>query len=183
MSLLRIDFSSIEALMRTFDIKLYQIPMSKQREMIDYASKIVLEEVKAKARKMALGGRGYALPSSDGHTIANAAVIDRKHMGDSPPYAEITFKGNVSTYYEPRDIHPIKYQGRWFRSTKKGVIKNGKRRIGEVAFLNEYGVPKNRGQGARGYLSQAMADGMDKAFSGLCDILEEFIADALVKVV
>ena len=30
MSLLRIDFSAIEALMKTFDIELYNIPMQKQ---------------------------------------------------------------------------------------------------------------------------------------------------------
>ena len=43
MSLLRIDFSAIEALMKTFDIELYNIPMQKQREMIDIASESVLK--------------------------------------------------------------------------------------------------------------------------------------------
>lgn len=179
MSLLRIDFSAIEALMRTFDIKLYNIPMQKQREMIDIASASVLKEVKNNARKMTHGQ--YALPETDGKTIANAAYIDTKHRNDVPPYVEINFRGTVSKYNEPRDIHPVKKNGKWYFSTKKGVISNGKRRIAEVAFVNEYGVPKNKNQGARGYLSKAMDDGMEKAFRDLVDAIGDYIEDALAK--
>lgn len=181
MSLLRIDFSAIEALMKTFDIKLYQIPLTTQREMIDLAAECVLREVKNNARKMIHGQ--YALPESDSKAVANAAYIDRKHRNDMQPYVEINFKDNVSRYNEPRDIHPIQKGGRWYFSTKKGVISNGRRRIAEVAFLNEYGVPKNKNQGARGYLTKAMEDGMNKAFNGLADILESYIADSLASAI
>ena len=179
MSLLRIDFSAIEALMKTFDIELYNIPMQKQREMIDIASESVLKEVKKNARKMIHGKD--ALPETDGKTVANAAFIDTKHRNDVPPYVEINFKDTVSKYNEPRDVHPIKKDGKWYFSKKKGVIKNGKRRIAEVAFVNEYGVPKNKNQGARGYLSKAMDEGMTKAFQDMVNVIGDYIEDALVK--
>lgn len=181
MSLLRIDFSAIEALMKTFDIKLYKIPIETRRNMIDHAAECVLKEVKHNAREMIHGQ--YALPETDGNNIANAAYIDTKHRNDDNPYVEINFKGNVNRYNEPRDIHPVQKNGRWYFSTKKGVIRNGKRRIAEVAFVNEYGVPRNKNQGARGYLTKAMDDGMRKAFNGLADMLEDFIATSLANAI
>ena len=177
MSLMRIDFAAIEKLIDTFDLKLYRIPYKVQKEMIQTAADSVLKEVKKNARELKNGK--YALPEGVRDTIANAAYVDKRHMADNPPYALINFRGTVSRYYEPRATHPVQKNGQWFVSRKRGIISNGERRIAEVAFLNEYGVPKNLNQGARGYLSQAMADGMEKAIKPILDILEEFVASAI----
>jgi len=181
MSLLRIDFSAITRLMTFYEVKISQIPVDLQRRMIDYAADNVLKAVKQNARQMTRGQ--YALPETDRMAIANAAFIDTKHRNDANPYVEINFRGTVNRYTEPRDIHPIKKDGKWYFSKKKGVIKNGKRRIAEVAFVNEYGVPRNKNQGARGYLSKAMIDGMVKAYEGLADMLEDFIATSLANAI
>lgn len=168
MSLLRIDFSALEQLIKDVDLKLYQLPRAVQVKMIKVASDYVLKEIKKNARTMTHGQ--YALPESDTKTIANSAYVDEKHMGDYIPYAEINFKGTVSKYWEPRIKNPK-------------VMRNGKRRIAEVAFLNEYGVPRNKNQGARGYLIKSMNEGMAKAIDPLLDILENYIADSLTKIV
>lgn len=168
MSLLRIDFSALEQLIKDVDLKLYQLPRAVQVKMIKVASDYVLKEIKKNARTMTHGR--YALPESDTKTIANSAYVDEKHMGDYIPYAEINFKGTVSKYWEPRIKNPK-------------VMRNGKRRIAEVAFLNEYGVPRNKNQGARGYLIKSMNEGMAKAIDPLLDILENYIADSLTKIV
>lgn len=182
MSLLRIDFSAIEQLMKDFDIKLYQLPRNVQSLMIDVASQSVLKAIKKNARNMTRGE--YSLPETDTKTIANAAYVDRKHMGDMVPYALINFKGNVSKYNEPRDQHPRRTKnGNWFISKKTGIVNNGKRRVAEIAFLNEYGVPRNSNQGARGYLSKSMTEGLANALDPLLDILERYIADSLTKIV
>lgn len=180
MSLLRIDFSAVEALIKDYDTRLYKLPRNVQVKMINVAAESVLKEIKKNARSMTHGQ--YALPESDKQTIANAAYIDNKHMGDYNPYAEINFKGSTSRYYEPRDKHPRQTKnGSWFISRKHGVTDNGTRRIAEIAFLNEYGVPRNHNQGARGYLTKSMTEGMAKCIDSLLDIFEDYIADSLAK--
>lgn len=178
MSLLRIDFTAIEVLIQDLDIKLYKLPRNIQTKMITVASESVLKEIKKNAREMTRGQ--YSLPETDGKTIANSAYIDTRHMVDFIPYAEINFKGTVARYNEPRESHPRHTKsGWWFISTKKGIVDNGSRRIAEIAFLNEYGVPKNSNQKARGYLSKSMTDGLAKAIEPLLDIIEEYIAESL----
>lgn len=181
MSLLRIDFSGIEKLLQTFDVKLWTIPLQKRKQMIEVCAENVLKRVKQNAIKMTKGQ--YSLGSSVGGTIANSAYIDKKGMSGDNPYSEINFKGTVAKYYEPRDTHPYKKNGKWYVSRAKGTIPNGRRRMAEVAFLNEYGVPKNRNQGARGYLSKAMDEGMNDSIDELLGILEEYIADAIVRAI
>lgn len=182
MGLLRIDFSAVETLIRDYDIRLYKLPRDVQIKMINVASESVLKEIKKNARSM-IRGR-YALPETDSETVANAAFIDNKHMGDYIPYAEINFKGTTERYYEPRKEHPRRLKsGRWFISKKSGVTDNGRRRIAEIAFLNEYGVPKNGNQKASGFLTKAMTTGMAKAIDPLLDIFENYIADSLAKTV
>ena len=185
MPLLRIDFSGIEKLMETFRVKLYNVPLAKRREMVEVAAENVLKDLKKNARAMAHGK--YSLPESDAHTIANAAYIDNKGMSDEVnPYAIINFKGTTNQYNEPREKHPVRYRKagggyKWSISTKQGKIKNGKRRIAEIAFLNEYGVPKNANQKARGFMAKAMDSGMTASVDAILDILEEFMVDELTK--
>lgn len=184
MPLLRIDFSGIEKLIDTFGIKLYNIPQAKKKAMVEVAAENVLKDLKKNARDMTIGQ--YSLGATDGHSIANAAFIDKKGMNDDNPYAIINFKGTTNQYHEPRSIHPGRYKlasggYKWFFSKQKGRIKNGKRRIAEVAFLNEYGVPKNKNQKARGFMAQAMDSGMTASVDAILDILEDFMVGELAK--
>lgn len=178
MGLLTINLSGLESLMKDFNIKLYTLPSYVKRDLLDIASKSVLKEVKKKARRV----RGeYSLPESNRATIANAAYIDSSHMNDFDPYAEINFKGTTNKYYEPRKSHPRKSRnGTWFTSHKHGITTNGRRRVAEIAFLNEYGVPRNKAQYVRGYLAQAMYDGMQNCVGELADYLSAYIAKSLV---
>lgn len=182
MSLLRIDFSAVESLITDFDIKLYTLPRAVQIKMIKVAAEYVCKEIKKNARSMTHGE--YSLPEADSKTIANSTFIDDRHLGDYIPYAEINFKGTVSRYNEPRSSHPRRKRGGdWFISYKNGIVDNGRRRVAEIAFLNEYGVPRNDNQGARGYLIKSMNEGMAKAIDPLLDIFEDYIADSLVQIV
>lgn len=182
MALLRIDFSGIEKLIDIYQYKLWQVPLNVKKEMISVCADYVLKEVKKNARSMARGQ--YSLSETDGKNIANAAFIDTKHMNESTPYALINFKGNVSKYYEPRTSHPRKTRnGEWFISTRRGITDNGTRRIAEVAFLNEYGVPRNKNQRARGFLNKAMEDGLNKSINDLLDILENFFVENITKAI
>lgn len=178
MGLLTINLSGLESLMRDFDIKLYTLPPRIKTGLINIASISVLKEVKKNARK--IHGE-YSLPESNRQTIANAAYIDSSHIYDANPYAEINFKGSTNKYYEPRYSHPRKSRnGDWFISHKHGVTTNGRRRIAEIAFLNEYGVPRNKAQYVRGYLAQAMYDGMQNCVDELVDYLSTYIAMSLI---
>lgn len=183
MSLLRIDFTTLQDLIKDFDIKLSHLPKRVQQELIETAAEAVLKQVKANARKSTRGQ--YSLGESDKRTIANAAFIDKKHFNDTEPYVEINFKGTTDKYYEPRYAHPRqtsseREKGTYHISYKHGITTNGKRRIAEIAFLNEYGVPRNPHQNPKGYLKEAMYEGMAKALDSLLDILQEYIADSLV---
>lgn len=179
---LRIDFSSIEQLLKAFDVDLKDIPRQEQKDMISCAAKYVYEEVKDNT--IDLMGK-YSLGEMRG-SLRNAVFIDKSHLDDKEPYAEIRFKGTVSKYYEPRDKHPRhrKVEGGYinFISSKKNITDNGKRRIEEIAFLNEYGVPR-RGIKPRPYMKKSMDDGMNKAIGELLDILDDFITSRLVKAI
>lgn len=182
MSILRIDLSVLEKLIKDFDIKLAKLPRNVQKQLISVASEHVLKQLKVTAREMTHGQ--YSLSQTDNETIANAAYVDNRHMDDFIPYAEINFKGTTRKYYEPRKLHPRqtaseRLHGKFHMSDKTGIVENGTRRIAEIAFLNEYGVPRNPNQKARGFMSAAMTDGLAKALNPLLDILELYIANSL----
>ncbi|MBR4623378.1 MAG: hypothetical protein IKO45_02320 [Clostridia bacterium] len=182
MSLLRIDLSVLEKLIKDFDIKLYKLPRTVQMQLITTAADKVLKQLKITARDKTHGQ--YSLSQTDRDTIANAAYIDTRHIDDYIPYAEINFKGTTSRYYEPRKLHPRqtaseRLHGTFHMSNKTGITENGRRRIAEIAFLNEYGVPRNPNQKARGYMTVAMNEGMAQALDPLLDILEQYIANSI----
>lgn len=181
---LRIDFTGIQALIKTFDADLKDIPRNKQREMILCAAKYVSAEVKKQVSDKLMGR--YSLGEAKGGLKASV-FIDETHMGDSSPYAEIRFKGTVSRYYEPRTSHPRKLkmgdkQYKWFTSKKTGVTNNSTRRIEEIAFINEYGVP-NREIKPRPFMKESMQVGMANALAELLDILEDFITERIMKAI
>lgn len=179
---LRIDFTSLQTLLKTFDVDLKDISLAKKKELIMCAAKYVEEEVKLHV--IDLIGK-YSLKDSTGG-LYRSVYIDESHMKSVPPYAEIRFKGNVSKYYEPRPRHPRhrkvgdKYV--WFSSTKKGTIVNSTRRIEEIAFLNEYGVPGRKIE-PRPFMKESMDKGMNRAINDLLDILEDTIANKLAKII
>ena len=182
MSLLRIDLSVLEKLIKDFDIKLYRLPRTVQKQLINTAAESVLKQLKLNARDKTRGQ--YSLSQTDRDTIANAAYIDTRHIHDYVPYAEINFKGTTSRYYEPRKLHPRqtaseRLHGKFHMSNETGIVHNNRRRIAEIAFLNEYGVPRNPNQKPRGYMTVAMTSGLEKALNPLLDILEQYIANSI----
>lgn len=152
---MRIDFSQLEKFITGMGTRIAIIPNNVKRQMIVTAADYVRKEVWKRSNTTIKGP--YWLG-----TVAGATFVDNKHLGDLEPYVEINFKGTTNQYFEPRRNPP-------------GIRKNSTRRIAEVAFLNEYGVPTK--QKPRNFLLDSLEVGIIRAM----DDLEEIIMDYIIK--
>lgn len=150
---MRIDFSQLEKFITGMGTRLSIIPNNVKREMIVTAADYVRKEVWKRSNSTIKGP--YWLG-----TVASSVFVDNKHLSDLEPYVEINFRGTTNVYFEPRRSPP-------------GIRRNSTRRLAEVAFLNEYGVPSK--QEARNFLLDSLEVGMIRAMDELEVIIADFI--------